>query len=42
MAPRPADPQWWAGVAISGYNPATTRVNEPGRFIWVKLNVALN
>ncbi len=31
-----------AGAAVSGYNPATTRVNEPGRFIWLKLNLALN
>jgi iron complex outermembrane recepter protein len=31
-----------AGATVSGYNPATTRVNEPGRFIWIKLNLALN
>jgi iron complex outermembrane receptor protein len=31
-----------AGANVSGYNPATTRVNEPGRFLWVKLNLALN
>lgn len=31
-----------AGAAVAGYNPATTRVNEPGRFMWVKLNVAFN
>lgn len=31
-----------AGATVSGYNPATTRVNEPGRFLWVKLNLALN
>lgn len=31
-----------SGAAVSGYNPATTRVNEPGRFLWVKLNLALN
>ena len=31
-----------AGAAVSGYNPATTRVNEPGRFAWVKLNVAFD
>jgi len=31
-----------AGATINGYNPATTRVNEPGRFVWLKLNLALN
>ncbi len=31
-----------AGANVSGYNPATTRVNETGRFFWVKLNLALN
>lgn len=30
------------GAAVAGYDPATTRVNEPGRFAWVKLNVALD
>ncbi|MBS3934620.1 MAG: TonB-dependent receptor, partial [Sulfuritalea sp.] len=31
-----------AGATIAGYNPATTRVNEPGRFAWIKLNMALD
>jgi len=31
-----------AGAAIAGYNPATTRVNEPGRFAWVKLNMTFD
>lgn len=31
-----------SGAAIAGYDPATTRVNEPGRFAWVKLNMALD
>lgn len=31
-----------AGANVSGYNPATTRVNEPGRFLWIKLNLALD
>ncbi len=30
------------GAAIAGYDPATTRVNEPGRFAWIKLNMALD
>ncbi|MCX8087329.1 MAG: TonB-dependent copper receptor [Rhodocyclaceae bacterium] len=31
-----------AGAAIAGYAPATTRVNEPGRFAWIKLNMTLD
>jgi iron complex outermembrane receptor protein len=27
------------GAAVLGYDPATTRVNEPGRFLWAKLSV---
>ena len=27
------------GAAVLGYDPATTRVNEPGRFVWAKLSV---
>lgn len=30
------------GAAINGYAPATTRVNEPGRFFWLKATFALN
>jgi iron complex outermembrane receptor protein len=30
------------GAAIAGYDPATTRVNEPGRFAWIKLNMRLD
>lgn len=31
-----------AGSTILGYDIATTRVNEPGRFLWAKLNLALD
>ncbi len=31
-----------SGATISGYDPATTRVNEPGRFAWVKVNLMLD
>lgn len=31
-----------AGAAVAGYDPATTRVNEPGRFLWLKASFALN
>ena len=31
-----------AGTSITGYNPATTRVNEPGRTAWLKATIALD
>lgn len=31
-----------SGATIAGYDPATTRVNEPGRFTWIKLNMTLD
>lgn len=31
-----------AGAAVNGYAPATTRVNEPGRFFWVKASFRLD
>jgi iron complex outermembrane recepter protein len=30
-----------AGAMVSGFD-QTTRINEPGRNIWIKLNVALD
>jgi len=31
-----------AGATVAGYAPATTRVNEPGRFFWIKASITLD
>lgn len=30
------------GAAVAGYGPATTRINEPGRFLWVRVQLTLD
>ena len=31
-----------SGATVAGYSPATARVNEPGRFFWVKASLSFN